>query len=223
MTDSETVCRKLALDLVARASVTGSAGEAEFGPWLAEYLRSHVGFGQKPEVWTYPVAPGDARHVVALLVRGKGARTVVLTGHYDTVTVEDYGDLAPFAGQPEELRTALLTRLRAAQDPAGRRAREDLESGRFLPGRGLLDMKGGLAAGLAAMTAISAKPFAGNLLFLAVPDEENASAGARAAAAALPALAAGRGLEVVAAINLDAIADDGDGSAGRMLALGTVG
>lgn len=223
MTDSETVCRKLALDLVARASVTGSAGEAEFGPWLAEYLRSHVGFGQKPDVWTYPVAPGDARHVVALLVRGKGARTVVLTGHYDTVTVEDYGDLAPLAGQPEELRTALLTRLRAAEDPAGRRAREDLESGRFLPGRGLLDMKGGLAAGLAAMAAISAKPFAGSLLFLAVPDEENASAGARAAAAALPALAAGRGLEVVAAINLDAIADDGDGNAGRVLALGTVG
>ena len=80
MTDIETVCRKLALDLVAQASVTGSTGEAEFGPWLAGYLRSHIGFGAKPDVWTFPVAPGDARHVVALLIRGSGARTVVLTG-----------------------------------------------------------------------------------------------------------------------------------------------
>lgn len=223
MSNMGTVCRKFALDLVARASVTGSLGEAEFGPWLAKYLRSHVGFRDKSDVWTFPVAPDDARQVVALLVRGFGERTVVLTGHYDTVTVEDYGDLAQLAGQPEELCASLLTRLSTADDPMGRRAREDLASGRFLPGRGLLDMKGGLAAGLAAMTAISAAPFEGNLLFLAVPDEENASAGARAAAAVLPEMAAERKLEVVAAINLDAIADDGDGSAGRVLALGTVG
>lgn len=209
--------------MVARGSVTGTADEAAFGPWLADYLRRTGHFGAEPEVWTFPVAPGDARHVVALLVRGQGARTVVLTGHYDTVTVDDYGDLAPLAGQPEALRQALLARLQGAVDPAGQRARDDLASGRFLPGRGLLDMKGGLAAGLAAMAEIAGGPFAGNLLFLAVPDEENASAGARAAAAALPALAAERRLEVVAAINLDAIADDGDGAAGRVLALGTVG
>ncbi len=220
---TKNLCRTFALDMVARPSVTGTPDEAAFGPWLCDYLRASACFGATPEVWSFPVAPGDGRHVVALLVRGTGARTVVLTGHYDTVTTEDYGDLEPLARQPEPLRDALLARLARTPDPASALALADLASGEFLPGRGLLDMKGGLAAGLAAMATIAAGPFDGNLLFLAVPDEENASAGARAAAAALPALGAERGLTIVAAINLDAIADDGDGGAGRVLATGTVG
>jgi arginine utilization protein RocB len=224
VTDPFEPCRTLALDLVARPSVTGTADEAAFGPWLADYLDLQADrFGPAPEIWTFPVAPGDPRHVVALLIRGAGARTVVLTGHYDTVTVEDYADLAPLAGQPEALRGALLARLAGAGDPAALRAKGDLASGAFLPGRGLLDMKGGLAAGLAAMIGIARAPFSGNLLFLAVPDEENASAGARAAAVELPRLAAAKGLQVAAVINLDAIADDGDGTSGRVLATGTVG
>lgn len=220
---TENLCRAFALDMIAKPSVTGTPDEATFGPWLRDYLQAQACFGATPEVWSFPVAPGDGRQVVALLIQGKGARTVLLTGHFDTVTTDDYGDLAPLAGQPELLREALLVRLAKAQDSASERARADFASGDFLPGRGLLDMKGGLAAGLAAMATIAAGPFDGNLLFLAVPDEENASAGARAAAKALPALAAQRGLTVVAAINLDAIADDGDGRAGRVLATGTVG
>lgn len=216
-------CRDLTLAMVARPSVTGTPDECSFGPWLADHLRKQDRFGPAPEIWSFPVASGDGRHITALLIRGQGTRTVVLTGHYDTVTVQDYGDLAPLAGQPEALRAALLTRLQGATDPASCRASKDLASGIFLPGRGLLDMKAGLAAGLTAMAAIAAAPFDGNLLFLAVPDEENASAGARAAAAHLAALAAERGLSIAAAINLDAIADDGDGTSGRVLATGTVG
>jgi len=61
------------------------------------------------------------------------------------------------------------------------------------------------------------------VLFLAVPDEENNSAGARRAANVLPEIAAAHDLDIVAAINLDAIADDGDGEDGRVIALGTIG
>lgn len=222
--DLAQICKSLSFDLVGRPSVTGTPNEASFGPWLVDYLRSwSVRNVPGAEVWSFPVAPGDGRLVVALLLRGAGSRTVVLTGHYDTVTLDDYGDLAHLARDPERLRDALLERLEGATTAAARRAREDLASGRFLPGRGLLDMKGGLAAGLAALASIGQAGFVGNLLFLAVPDEENASAGARAAAAELPGLAAARGLQVAAVINLDAIADDGDGTAGRVLATGTVG
>ncbi|MER9442301.1 hypothetical protein NKJ72_20810 [Mesorhizobium sp. M0045] len=52
---------------------------------------------------------------------------------------------------------------------------------------------------------------------------ENNSAGARKAAQALPAIAGERGLDILAAINLDAIADDRDGSKGCVIALGTLG
>ena len=221
---SQSLCQTISVDLVARPSVTGTADEQSFGPWLAEYLAGLGCFGPAPEIWTFPVAPSDGRHVVALLVRGAGARTVVLTGHYDTVTIEDYGTLKHLACQPYALRDALLLRLAGSTEPAGMLAFQDLQSGEFLPGRGLLDMKGGLAAGLDAIARIVATgQFAGNLLFLAVPDEENASAGARAAAVALASLAQDKGLSIAAAINLDAISDLGDGADGRVLALGTVG
>jgi arginine utilization protein RocB len=181
-------------------------------------------WGEDVEAWTIPVAEGDARCVVAFLVRGQGREAVVLTGHYDTVTTADYGELAALAISPEALLPALMRRLANAATPAEAARRADFAVEGWLPGRGLLDMKGGLAAGLAAMAAHAATPARrGNLLFLAVPDEEYASTGARAAALALPGLARERDLDVVAAINLDSISDDADGVAGRVVALGTVG
>ncbi len=219
------LCRAIAIALTERPSVTGTPDEAAFGPWLAGYLRDLGCFGDTPEIWCFPVTPGDARQCVAMLIRRSGRAAVLLTGHYDTVTTADYGDLQPLAIRPLELAAALARRVAgAASGTAEARARDDLASGTYLPGRGLLDMKAGLAAGLAAMAGFAADPEAtGNLLFLAVPDEENASAGARSAAAALAGIARDRGLDLRLAINLDAIADDGDGSAGRIMALGSVG
>lgn len=217
--------RRWALALTGQSSVTGSAGEAAFGPWLAGELRADAAFAGRAEVWTMPVAPGDPRHCVLMLLRGSGRRTVILTGHYDTVSVEDYGDLAPIATQPEALAAALAARLEGqAGTAAAPLARADLAGGLFLPGRGLLDMKAGLAAGLAVCGAFAGgRAGGGNLLFIAVPDEENNSAGARAVAPALHRIAAERGLDLVAAVNLDAITDGGDGGQGRVIALGTVG
>ncbi len=220
----EELCRDLAIRLTERPSVTCTPDEASFGPWLGALLRSLPHWGEAPEVWTFPVAEGDARHCVAMLVRGEGPEAVVLTGHYDTVTVADYGPLAPIAASPDALLPALSARVAEATSPAEARARADFAVGGWLPGRGLLDMKSGLAAGLAAMAGFAADPGRrGNLLFIAVPDEENASAGAKAAALALPGIARERGIEVAAVVNLDSIADDSDGAGGRVVALGTVG
>jgi arginine utilization protein RocB len=221
----KTLCREIAVAMTERPSVTGTPDEASFGPWLATYLAGIGHFGDAPEIWAFPVAKGDARLCVAMLVRRSGSATILLTGHYDTVTTADYGDLMPLATQPDALAAALALRLRDAKaGTAGARARDDLASGRYLPGRGLLDMKAGLAAGLACMASFAGDPAAtGNLLFIAVPDEENASAGARRAAAELKSISASRDLVIKAVINLDAIADDGDGTAGQVIALGSVG
>lgn len=216
--------REWALALTRQPSVNGSAEEALFAPWLAERLRE--AFGPHAEVWTEPVREGDPRQNVFMLLRGRGPRTLVLTGHFDTVTADDYAELKPLATEPERLKPALLARLEAKspRTPAEERALADLSSGRFLPGRGLLDMKAGLAAGLALCERFARTPDAkGNLLFLAVPDEEANSAGARGAAAVLGRIARERGLEFVGAVNLDSIADDTDGAQGRVVAQGTVG
>lgn len=217
------LARSLALALTERPSVTGTPDEASFGPWLLGYLSAQPHW-EGSEAWSFPVAEGDGRHVVCLLLRRGGPRTVILTGHYDTVTTEDYGDLRPLATSPETLLPALAARVAGATEGAEALAREDLASGTFIPGRGLLDMKGGLAAGLAAMAAFAEEPGAtGSLLFVAVPDEESSSAGARAAAAALGSIAEARGLDIAAAVNLDSAADDDDGAEGRVVTFGTVG
>jgi arginine utilization protein RocB len=215
--DKSARARHWALALTAVPSVSGTEDEAAFADLLIAML-APIG----AEVWTIPVAEGRfPRACVCALVRGSGARTVVLTGHYDTVGA-DYGALEPLACRPEALRAALLARQAASE--AERRALADLAGPDFLPGRGLLDMKSGLAAALVVLEDFAARPQRqGNLLFLAVPDEEVNSAGARAAAAALPAEAARRGLSLQAAINLDAMVDDGDGSLGRAVAMGSVG
>ncbi|CDX20070.1 Peptidase M20 [Mesorhizobium plurifarium] len=212
-----------AIALTEQKSVTGTQDETVFGPWLAAQLREEPAF-RRADIWTIEVGPGDGRHCVAMLLRGTGRSTVLLTGHYDTVSTRDYGELEELATRPQALTRALRNSLMDADTPAARLARADLESGEYLAGRGLLDMKAGLAAGLAVCAdfAESANA-AGNLLFIAVPDEENNSAGARKAAQALPGIYEQHGLDLVAAINLDAIADDGDGSKGRIIALGTVG
>ncbi len=170
-------------------------------------------------VWAAAV-PGDAagRSNVFALKRGKSRLTIVLTGHFDVVPVDDYGALKASAFEPEKLLPQIIERLRRSGEyPL---ALADFESGQFLPGRGLLDMKAGLAAGIAAMEAYSGDA---NLLFIGVADEEDRSAGARAAVPLLPKIAREHDLDIALVINLDAISDQGDGAAGRVVAFGSIG
>jgi arginine utilization protein RocB len=207
--------REIALELTSWPSVTGTEGEADFAQRLQEYLRLK-GFGES--IWVSVDKRSNHRGNVVFRKRGRSAHTIVLTGHFDTVPYEDYGALADLALNPETLTKAIINRLR--QSGENKLALQDFESGNFLAGRGLLDMKAGLAAGLAAMEAYSGDA---SILFLAVCDEEETSAGARAAAPMLRNLEKQLGLEIKLVINLDAISDQGDGSSGRVVTFGSIG
>lgn len=223
----EQSARAWTLDLVGIPSVTNSAAETALAPWLQRQLSEHPYFAAHPGHLRLLRTQGDAweRYALCALVRGSGRQTVVLTGHYDTVSVANYGTLADVAFEPEALRPRLIEELQArGQGAADALALADLLSGEFLPGRAALDMKSGLAAGLAVLEAFAEMPMPeGNLLFLAVPDEEEGSHGMRSAAPALADLAAEWGLELTAAVNLDAEVDSGDGEQGRAIFLGSVG
>lgn len=210
--------------LTAIPSVTGTRDEADFADRLAALLEDSPAFAGG-RVWTLDV-PGGAypRKCVLGLVRGGGPRTVVLTGHFDVVETGCYGPLEPLALDPDRLGPALVARI--GEEPHEARAAQaakDLAGGDFLAGRGLLDMKAGLAAGLAVVETLAAGTSDGSLLFIAVPDEEGNSAGARHISQALAGVAAQHGLAIEAVINLDATVDDGDGAEGRAVALGSVG
>lgn len=203
--------RDIALELTSWPSVTGTPDEAAFAGRFANYLQR----SKSLDVWTEAI-PEDAlaRSNVFALKRGASSRMIVLAGHFDTVSFSDYGELAKFALNPEALRDVMIARL--AQTGENALALADLTSGDFLPGRGLLDMKSGIAAGLAAMESYDGEH---SLLLMATPDEEDRSAGMRAAAPSLKKL----DLRIELVINLDAISDQGDGSTGRVVAMGSVG
>ncbi len=203
-----------ALELTARASVNGTPDEGSFAGWLAGRLADTPGFTR---VWTIPVPAilwggRPWRRWRRVRAPGRSCSPGISTPSTSRTTA-----IWPrFAFRPYQLRAALLEHLAAQPaEPAAALALADLRSGEFLPGRGLLDMKAGLAAELAAIGACAVdSDRRGNLLFVAVPDEEGNSAGARAVVQALPAELERTGLELDAAINLDAILDNGDGAEG---------
>lgn len=219
--------RDLTTELVNAASVTHSPGELAFPDTLLSILGRLPYFQRNPQdLWAERIEndPLGRRNVYAL-VRGTGPDTVVLTGHYDVVAVSNYGPHADVAFDPQALLPRLIADLRVnARSEAERRALQDLESGDFLPGRGVLDMKAGLAAGMVALAGFAREERRrGNVLFVAVADEEVSSHGARWAAPALPDRAQREGWALRLVINLDATGDNGDGSAGQAVYVGTVG
>ncbi len=117
---------------------------------IAEYVARYLE-NAGLEAFRHEPEPGRVSVVGVLRGRdpGGGGRSLMLNAHLDTVGVE--GMAEPFSGR--------------------------VESGR-LYGRGAYDMKGSLAACLAAARALAAEGrLAGDLLIAAVADEEHASLG----------------------------------------------
>jgi len=112
---------------------------------IAAYIRDYLtGLGLSVS-WVEP-EPG----CVSLVSRIKGGDgpTLIFNGHMDVVPIGD--------------------RDRWSWDPFGGEIRDG-----YLLGRGASDMKGGLAAMLVALSKIAASgPLSGDLVFMAVPDEE---------------------------------------------------
>ena len=218
--------KDLSLTMTRWPSVTGSPDEADFSGRLHALLAEMPYFQRHPDQLFTVDSHGEplTRNVVAL-VRGTGRKTVVLAGHFDTVSIANYGTLAPLACDPEPLTRALLEELRGRpRNGAEEKALRDFESGAFIAGRGLLDMKSGLAAGIAAMERFAGLDAPdGNILFVATPDEENRSRGMRSLRDALPGIARRFDLDIVAGINLDASSCERDGEEGRAVYLGSIG
>ena len=211
--------------LVQQPSITDSADETSYAGFLRGVLLAQPAFAQHPRnVRALRTQHDDhERHNVFGLARGSGRKTIALCGHYDVVSVENYGALQALAFNPDQLLPALIQQLESEPPTAETTlALKDLKSGDFLPGRGALDMKSGLAIGMDVINRFAAGNFAGNLLFVATPDEENASHGMRSAVDHLAQLSAEWDLDIVAAINLDASINRGEETTGKAVFLGTV-
>lgn len=181
-------------------SISNSAGEKAAEEYFLNFFGKQEYFQTHPEYYgAYPIV-GDPFHRAAVWAMKKGttADTVVLIHHNDVVTVEDFKLLKDYAFSPDELEEKLL----AIKESLSEEAREDLESGRYLFGRGVCDMKGGGAIQMVLLSAYcKEEDFKGNVIVLGVPDEENLSAGMRAGVMLLAELQEKYGLEYKLMIN----------------------
>ncbi len=165
------------------------------------------------------------RHNAYAFLRGQSRRAVVLLGHVDTVGTADYGPLEPWALDPDQLaaRHELLEGL-------GPDVADDLAAypDDWMFGRGVADMKSGVAAAVAVMRRLAQRARAGappplSVVALATVDEENESAGVLQAVRFLRTLQGRHGLEYIGAINTDYTAARYPGDPRRYIYAGTVG
>ena len=97
------ITRELTLRMVRFLSQTDTKGETDFAPFLYDLLAQWPCFRAHPEHLRLERTSNDPleRHILTALVRGSGSQTLILTGHYDVVTIDNYGPLAPWAADPE--------------------------------------------------------------------------------------------------------------------------
>ncbi|MBF6590243.1 MAG: M20/M25/M40 family metallo-hydrolase [Ktedonobacterales bacterium] len=198
----ETV-RDYTLRLVRIRSVSPGEGENEVVREVVRLLREDGLADAYTASGLDPIEgdPYGRRNAYAFL-RGQSTRTLVLLGHIDTVDTADYGPLEPWALDPE----ALATRQAALEELTPALA-DDLAAhpGDWLFGRGVIDMKSGVAANIAVLRQLAraGTPPPLSLILLATPDEENESAGILQAVRFLLRLREEHGLDYVGAINTD--------------------
>ena len=197
--------KTLAVELTQIRSVVGTSGENDVAKKVYETLAELDYFRLHPDnLRLLPVREDElGRNGVFALIEGSRSpskKTLLCIGHIDTVGVADYGGLQPIATDPAALKQKLTAATKFSEP-----ALSEILSADWLLGRGILDMKTGVAALMVMVEHFSRCPekLTGNLVFCAVPDEEGNSAGMLSAVQDLAQLQAERGWDFTAAIDTD--------------------
>lgn len=214
----------LTKELVRTESIVNTEGEQVLAEQLYNMIKAWPYFRHHPEqvICAPTVHDTSKRSNVLACVRGtktESPRTVILMGHFDTVGIDDFGSLKNKAFQPDKFMQALRNE---TLPPI---VKEQLESGEWLFGRGVLDMKSGVASNLYLLRYYAEHPeeLAGNLVLIAECDEEDSSHGILSALRNLKEWREKYGFEYIAAINSDFVSSRSEGDETRYVYKGTVG
>lgn len=215
---------EIALDLASVLSVVDTAGEVAAAEKVYDIFSKMDYYKKNPDHLYYVNVEGDAlkRKSVIAIMEGKKAKSdkaIIMIGHIDSVGISDYGNLAEYANQPHKL----TEKFKEIELPPAVKA--DLESGEYLFGRGLFDMKSGDAIIMAIMEMISEdiENFEGNLIFSAVCDEEGNSAGMLSCVHEFVSLRDKHGYDYLAMLDADYITEEYEGDPNKYIYIGTVG
>jgi arginine utilization protein RocB len=214
----------LSNQLVKVESVVNTPGESRIAQVIYDHIRALPYFGKHPDrvVKVRTINDQVERCNVLAFIKGtkqQSDRTVILMGHMDTVGIDDFNHLKDIACDPD----ALMEALKGEELPKA--AKEHLDSGEWLFGRGMLDMKSGVAGHLYLLQYYTEHPdeLEGNLVLLVECDEEDSSNGILSSLKTLKQWKAAHGFDYVAAINADFVAPRYQGDENRYIYMGTVG
>lgn len=171
---------KTLYELVSAKSISGTENENLAVEKIVELVKEIPYFQNNPDnlkVVSIEEDPYKRGFVSALIKSNTGTKdTIIVTGHLDVVGIEDFGHLQDLAFDIDKI-TSRMKELSLDDS-----ATKDLESGEWLFGRGVADMKYGIALCIEILRWFSQKQeILGNILFLAVPGEESNSEGMLAA------------------------------------------
>lgn len=217
---------EIAVELTNHLSVVETPGELDITNKVYDILSKMNYYNKNPEYLNFVDIPNDKlgrKSVLAKLKgeKGNSEKTVVLIGHTDTVGISDYGNLKDYAHKPYEL----TEKFKEISDTLPEEVREDLESGEYIFGRGLFDMKTGLAIIIALIEEISKdiENFEGNLVFAAVCDEEANSKGMLSVIPELIRMKEEEKFEYLALLDTDYMTSEYKGDENKNIYIGTVG
>jgi Arginine degradation protein (predicted deacylase) len=218
---------ELAITLTEQLSILDTSDELAISQLVYDLLAAMPYFKAHPENLRFVAAKNDKlnRRSVMGVVRGEkdpsNKRTVVCIGHMDTVGISDFGMLKEYANKPY----ALTEKFKGIRSQLSAECRRDLDSGDYLFGRGIFDMKTGDAVLMALLEYITAdiKNFSGNLMFVAVCDEEGGSAGMLSAVTELRKLQDTGEYDFRALLDTDYMTSEYEGDENKYVYIGTVG
>lgn len=214
---------ELTKKLVSIPSVNNTVGEKNIACFIEEYLRGIPYFKKNPEkVFVGKLDDSlDRRNVFALVKgeKGNSSDTIIIHGHMDTVDVDDFASVKPFAFNSEKLEEKLKS-LSLPEE-----VKRDLESGDWLFGRGACDMKSGVAVFMVIIKKLSevVHKLDGNILLSINPVEENLHTGIIKALDTFKELKERENLNYLFAINNDYICPLYPGDQTRYIYTGSVG
>lgn len=216
--------RDLTIELTEIKSVVGTKEENDVVERIYEKFTQMSYFKEHPDMVKYVYIKDDPLNRKSVLAvvkgqKGNSKKTVVLIGHTDTVGISDYGTIKEYATKPLELKE----KLKAIALPEN--ALKDLESGEYLFGRGIFDMKCGVSTLMTIVEYLSdnVESLEGNIVFAAVCDEEGNSGGMLSVVQELVKLKEKEDFEYQALIDTDYMAPRFEGDNTRYVYVGTVG
>ena len=157
----------LITQLVSFDSRSGTSGEVGFPHFIKDKLLTLPYFKTHQER-LYLVDSDEDRHALAAHYKADDTKdTVILISHFDVVHTKEFGDLEEIAFDVEKLTEAIAER----KESFNATIKSDIESDDYIFGRGIMDMKMGLALHMSLLELASIEEWPLNIILVTVPDD----------------------------------------------------